>query len=183
MLKLLVVVFALLAFGPSIAFAQGDATLDRAGDLQIGLGYSSANSDYLTSRINGLAFYADFDLRQHVGIEADFHQVSDSSGSQVYQRTYEIGARYFRKYGITTPYAKLLYGRGVFNFPYGDANLAYNLFALGGGVDFAVHPRFNVRVDYEYQSWLDFKPNGLTPTVLTIGVAYHFGPGILSTSK
>jgi hypothetical protein len=31
-----------------------------------------------------------------------------------------------------------------------------------------------VRVDYEYQRWLSFPPNGLSPWILGIGVAYRF---------
>jgi opacity protein-like surface antigen len=161
------------------AFAQGNSTISRAGDLQLGGGYTSANSDYVSSRINGFALYGDFDFFHNLGVEVDFHQVSDSP-SKVYERTYEVGVRYVRHYGRLGPYAKIMVGRGVFNYPQNEANLAYNMYAIGGGLDYAVLPKVNVRADYEYQSWSSFKPNGLTPQMLTIGVAYHFSSGNLS---
>lgn len=58
------------------------------------------------------------------------------------------------------------------------ANLAYNEYVIGGGVDFALLSRINLRADYEYQTWLSFPSNRLTPQLVSIGVAYHF-PGEL----
>jgi opacity protein-like surface antigen len=54
------------------------------------------------------------------------------------------------------------------------ANLAYNIFAIGGGLDYYVLPRINVRAEYEYQQWLSFPPNGLTPKIFSVGAAYRF---------
>ena len=179
-MKKLVFAVAVLSASACTALAQGDPTISRAGDLQVGGGYTSANSDYLANRIRGFAFYSTFDFRQHFGVEVDFHRVSDPNPTQIYERTYEVGGRYVRRYGRFSPYAKALIGRGVFNFFDGDANLAYNMYGLGGGVDISVHRRINVRADYEYQIWSSFPPNGLTPSLVTIGVAYHFPAGNLS---
>jgi opacity protein-like surface antigen len=177
----LVVLFVVLGFMASGSAAHGQAklTASRAGDLQVGGGYSNANSDFVPNRISGFTFYSDFDFRNHFGAEVDFHQLNDRSGDDVYERTYEVGGRYLRNYGSLTPYVKALYGRGVLNYQLNTANLAYNMFVGGGGVDFAVKPYLNVRVDYEYQRWLSGVgiPNGLTPQVLTVGAAYHFGGG------
>lgn len=160
------------------AFGQASSTASRIGDLQIGGGITSASPDYLDHRINGFAFYSDFDFRPHWGVEVDFHQVSDRSGTEIYERTYEVGGRYIiHHYGIFTPYAKALYGRGVYNFYKSEANWAYNMGVGGAGVDIAVHPRINVRADYEYQHWMSFPLTGLNPQLITIGAAYHFGPG------
>jgi hypothetical protein len=206
-LKNLVLVLALLATGTGLAHSQAMPATSRAGDLQLGGGYTSANSDYLPNRMAGFALYGTFDLAEHYGIEAGFHQVNQGQGGLVYERTYELGARYLRHYGRFAPYAKLMVGRGVFNFPAdcrdkntnypvscssptvnpattgASANLAYNMFAPGVGLDIAVHRRINVRADFEYQNWLGFPPNGLKPTLLTIGVAYHFGSGKLSLNQ
>jgi opacity protein-like surface antigen len=54
------------------------------------------------------------------------------------------------------------------------ANLAYNIFAIGAGVDYHVLPGLNVRAEYEYQQWLSFPPNGLTPKIFSVGAAYRF---------
>ena len=159
--------------------AQAAGTAIRKADLQLGVGYVNANSDYSTERFSGVAFYTTFDVTSHLGAEFVLHQ---AYGKQygIYERSYEIGPRYYRTYGHLKPYAKLMYGRGVFNFPYDQANLAYNMFAAGGGADYAVLPWLNVRGDFEFQRWLSFPPSGLTPTLVTIGVAYHFPGGLKS---
>ena len=180
----------LLLAAPSLLLhGQARPTAARAGDLQVGATYTTGDSDYLPNRIRGIGFYADFDLRSHFGAEFEFHQLGDPN-SIVYERTYEIGGRYVvhpRHLSHVAPYLKLMYGRGVFNFPppfpppypqdQPAANLAYNLAAGGVGADFSVHPRINVRVEYEYQRWFIFPPNGLDPQLVSVGVAYHFPPG------
>ena len=179
--SLLLLSLLLAATAPRL-LAQAGPTASRAGDLQIGGGYSSAESDY-GGRYTGFAIYADFDISRHLGLEADFHKVDKGSGSTLYEKTYEIGPRYFRTYGPLVPYVKLMYGRGVFNFPpypppapqdQARANLAYNIFTGGIGADLKVRRWLYVRGDFEYQKWPSFPQNGLSPEVLTIGAAYHF---------
>ena len=192
---------ALLVAGSPLALGQAGYTAGRLGDLQVGGGVSLANSDYVQNNIRGYAFYTDFDFRSHLGAELEFHQLSDPN-SAVYERTYEAGVRYHLNYGRFKPYAKIMYGRGVFNSPVYDYivpvagcdptvttcvyttvatnfNLAYNMFAGGVGLDVSIMPRLNVRADYEYQMWNSGPglANGLSPQVLTIGAAYHFPAG------
>jgi hypothetical protein len=160
----------------STLHAQAVPTGSRVGDLKIGGGFSTANSDY-GDRYNGGAAYFDFDFRPHLGVEGEFHFVRDSS--DLYEKTYEVGGRYFRPYKKRwVPYAKVMYGRGVFNFPpLSDgfrANLAYNLIAAGVGVDYKAKPWLYVRADWEYQKWFGFQNSSLSPSILTIGAAYRF---------
>jgi len=166
----------LLCAAPAL-HAQASATATRKADLKIGGGLTSAASDY-GNRFNGGMAYFNFDFRAHLGIEGEFHFVRDGSGNGLYEKTYEIGGRYHRTYGRFSPYAKGMYGRGVFNFPafpgFRHANLAYNLFAVGAGVDYRVLKHLNARADFEYQRWLGFPQSGLTPTLFTFGAAYHF---------
>jgi hypothetical protein len=129
---------------------------------------------------------ADIDFTRHFGAEAEFHFAKDSSGSGQYEKTYEIGGRYFRTYGRFVPYAKVLWGRGVYNFtqPYVGsngslnflpvANLAYNLVAAGAGADYKLQRHFYVRGDWEYQRWFSFQGSSLSPNLITVGLAYHF---------
>mgnify|MGYP001553135022 FL=1 len=159
-------------------YAQASPTASRAADLKIGGGLTTAASDY-GNRFNGAMAYFNYDFTAHLGIEGEFHFVSSGSPDNLYEKTYEIGPRYFRTYDKFVPYAKLMYGRGVFNFPAyvpsgPHPNLAYNLFAGGAGVDYKVLPYLYVRADYEYQHWLGFAQSSLSPQLLTIGVAYHF---------
>ena len=173
----------------SMMHAQATATASRGGDALVGGGYASAASDY-GPRFNGYTIYGDFDFTDHLGVEAKFNYVKASSPSILSEKTYEIGGRYFRTYGLFVPYAKIMYGRGVFNYPpcFGPpadqkvacANLAYNEASAGFGTDIKVRPWLYVRADYEYQHWFSFKgtptskPDSLSPQLFSVGAAYHF---------
>lgn len=175
----------LLPLVSATAYSQAKAAAVRAGDLQVGGGFVLAAPDYGRDTFKGLMGYATFDFKSHYGVEFNVHQLYAPSPSKLYERTYELGGRYVRHYGVAHPYAKLMYGRGVFNYESDVANLAYNIGAIGAGVDFNVHRHVNVRADYEYQNWFNFRgfvsqgnvtsnSASLSPQVFTIGAAYHF---------
>ncbi len=168
----------LLLLACPLLLSQASPTASRRADLQVGGGVVLDFSNYDPDLLKGLAVYATLDLTNHLGGEVEFHNGGSGNGDQVYERTYEVGPRYHRTYGIFSPYVKGMYGRGVFNFPNSAANLAYNLFAGGAGVDVRVRPYLNVRADYEFQRWSNFPPQGLTPQLITLGVAYHFPGGL-----
>jgi hypothetical protein len=151
-------------------------TASRAGDLQIGGGLllGTSNYNFTSTRLVGGAGYTTFDVRSHWGAEFNFHNTQSSVDTTVYERTYEIGPRVYVSRGRLAPYAKVLYGRGVYNFHNSIANVAYNIYTFGGGADFAVTRAINVRGDYEYQNWAGFPLGTLHPSIVTIGVAFHF---------
>ena len=158
------------------ARAQSMPTASRVGDLQIGGGFVFAHSGYnfTPTTLIGGAGYATFDWHDHWGIEGGFRHSRANADTTIYERTYEIGPRIFLTRGAVTPYAKVLFGRGVYNFHNSLANVAYNLYTYGGGADFHVRRSWNVRADYELQNWMGFPLGTLHPSVFTIGVAYHF---------
>jgi len=172
----------------SLACAQSLTTASRAGDLQAGGGFSVAESDYNGFRLKGATLYSSFDFTKHFGVEVDFHEMTHGQ-DKFYERTYEAGGRYIPKhYGLFTPYAKGMYGRGVLNYNsgyrYSDGtifynNIAYNILTGGAGGEYEIKPWLKARVDFEYQYWLSGLgiPHGLTPMVGTVGVAYRFGSG------
>ncbi len=186
MFRRVAVLFGVLG-GALMLHGQATPTASRPGDALLGAGYTRGASDYGLN-ITGYNFYGDFDFTRHIGVEAEFHNATARAPSPIYERTYEIGARYFRNYGIFVPYGKVLVGRGVFNYPsciIGSpstpcANLAYNMYALGFGTDVKVRRWLYVRADFEYQSWPGFKgtitgdANGLSPSLFSVGAAYHF---------
>lgn len=186
---------AALAACSLAAHGQATTTAGKLADMQVGAGFTFAKSDYVPNTIRGFAFYGDFDIRARYGLEVDFHQVTDPNpdplvlSNHFSERTYEVGGRYVRhmyRRGLS-PYGKVLYGRGVANFrahqlflPSGTItyidNIAYNMAVLGAGVDYSVNRRINVRADFEFQHWFAHDaelPNGLSPKLFTIGVAYH----------
>jgi opacity protein-like surface antigen len=168
-------IVAFLLAAPA-AHAQSKPTASRMADLQVGGGLVFAHSGYNFTPISliGGAGYFTVDWRTHWGIEGDFRHSRASGDTTIYERTYEIGPRLFMTRGMTTPYAKFMVGRGVYNFHNSIANVAYNLYSYGGGADFRVARSLNVRADYELQNWIGFPLGTLHPSVITVGVAYHF---------
>jgi opacity protein-like surface antigen len=163
--------------GGSRLWAQATPTASRAGDVQIGIGYTAARPDYVQQTFQGIAAYADFDFRPHLGAEAEFHRAASTTGDLSYEQTYEVGGRYLRAYGPFVPYVKAMIGRGDFSYPTGQTRLGYDLFAAGAGADIRLGPSLRIRGEYEFQRWSSFPNGGLTPQLITFGVAYHFAAG------
>jgi hypothetical protein len=157
-------------------------TATKRADLEVGGGYSLSSPDYGNVRFQGITGYAALDVSPHFGVEFDIHQVNTTGNDSVYERTYELGPRYVRHYGRFNPYIRASYGRGVFNYPNNNGNVAYNIFAGALGVDVRVKHHLFVRAEYEGQYWLHFVGNvsasgqakSLQPDVTTFGAAYHF---------
>jgi len=181
MLKNTLLLLTLALGAVSIAQAQKLPTATKSLDIQAGGSFVYGNSDYGT-KLKGYGGYGTIDFKPRFGLMLDFHQANGNN--KIYERTYEVGVRYVRHYGRFDPYAKIMVGRGVFNFPppifdptgASAGNLAYNIGAIGGGVDYKLRRSINLRGDYEYQIWKGGPgiQNGLTPWLASVGVAYHF---------
>ena len=169
-----IVFILLLAFAQNLMHAQARPTASRAAALRLGGGAVSADSGIYPDRFKGIFVFADIEMTKHFGGEFEMRQVDTSSDNQVYERTYEVGARYHRIYGRLEPFGKIMVGRGVYNFPHDVANVAYNLYAAGAGGDVRLTGHVYVRAEYEYQKWVNFHPGPLTPSVVEIGAAYRF---------
>jgi hypothetical protein len=184
MLKKYVLLLCLSSGAVSALQGQATPTASKVFDIQAGGSFVYAASDYHSEKYKGYGIYSTIDFLPHIGLMLDFHQVYAPSPKTEYERTYEIGGRYVLHYGRLHPYAKVMYGRGVFNFPPypnaptgpASANLAYNLLGLGGGVDFRLKPYLNLRADYEWQKWGSdpYQLLNITPQLLSIGAAFHF---------
>lgn len=178
-----VFIVSFVAVFGSLLHAQVRPAATRGNSFQAGATFDLAQPDFGASTLSGFGVYLTDDFRPHWGMEAEFRLLlAPNSEAGIYEKTYEIGPRYSLNYGRFKPYGKFMLGRGVFQFPPDpqhpasgpSANLAYNLFAGGVGTDFRLRPSVNLRIDYEAQRWIGFPPAGLTPRVLSVGVAYHF---------
>ncbi len=178
MLKFFAALF--LLSGSWALLGQASPTATRLLEGQVGGTYLNGYADYTLSRFNGFGAYADADFRHGLGVEAEYHYITDADPNYLlYERSYEVGVRYSRHYKRFQPYGKLMVGRGTFNFL--KDNDTYNLYAFGFGTDIRVWRSVNVRVEDEFQKWLAGSgagaaviPNGLSPNLPTFGVAYHF---------
>jgi opacity protein-like surface antigen len=168
----------LLASPSGPAHAQARPTATSKFSLQVGVGASGAKPDYDSKYMAGIAVYGDIDYKDHLGIEAEYHYLNLYSPLDIAENTLLAGPRYKFNFGRLHPYAKAVGGIGTFEFIKGyypsTTTHNYTAIAVGGGVDYDLAHHITVRVDAEYQDWLNFKPNGLTPYVGTVGFAYRF---------
>ena len=159
--------------------AQAVPTASHVGTIQVGVGATFVKPDYTTETAKGIAVYGDFDFTRHIGLEADVHIASLITPNDVGENTYLIGPRYVYRFRRLAPYGKVLFGIGDFQFQQGSygsgSNSTYVVEAFGAGLDIQATRRISIRaIDFEFQKWPNFPPNGLTPTAITVGVAYVF---------
>ena len=172
---------ALFLAASSQLHAQAMPTATRTGILQAGIGVTNAQTDEFTPRISGITGYVTFDIRKHIGIEADIHMLNIITPSDFVEKSYLLGARYVWHTRHLDPYFKVLGGIGQTAIQQPTQTYApgtpgtYMVLAGAGGLDIRLPHHINVRaIDFEYQMWPNFPPNGLNPTLITFGAAYHF---------
>jgi hypothetical protein len=117
----------------------------------------------------GIGAYVDADFSRWIQIEAQGRWLRWNQYAGIDQNTYMIGPRVpiheFRRF---TPYGKFLIGFGSGSFLTGSATtLAY-----GGGVDYHLSRKLNVRGEFELQNWR-VSPN-LYPYGYNVGMSYRF---------
>jgi hypothetical protein len=182
-------ILVLLTACSSFAFGQAAPDATRAGDLQVGGTFTFGYPDYSPQNGFGGGAYATFDFKPNYGAEIAFHELSINTHSPAKEISYEIGPRYHRTYGRYNPYVKALGGRGSFSYnpDFLEASGAsgksdsYWMLTGGGGLDYQLTYRFNIRLEMEYQRWFTNSTgdlsHGLTPIIYQAGFAYHFSGG------
>ncbi len=214
-LKRLILALAVLLTSSHFALGQAVPTATRRGALQAGVDFVADYPDYTNSKYYGYGAFVDLDLWEHFGAEFNFRQANDittklnNTGSQElsarsghvpsYERSFEIGARYYRQYKRYNPYVRASIGRGDFEYPplpppsdqsVSQGTLGYYLVSGATGLDYSISQHFTVRADFEYQRWfngttspgsspnnINGLPRGLTPILYSGGIAYRFGYG------
>jgi len=180
--KLVVLAFAALFFAASSQLhGQALPTATRNGLLQAGGGITSAQTDEFTPRITGITGYVGLDFTKHLGIEADIHMLSIITPQDFVEKSYLLGARYVWHHGRLNPYIRVMGGIGQSAIQQPSQTYVpgtpgtYMVIAGAGGLDIRLPHHINVRaIDFEYQMWPNFPPNGLSPTLITCGAAYRF---------
>ncbi|HWG20458.1 MAG TPA: outer membrane beta-barrel protein [Terracidiphilus sp.] len=162
----------LLAARPVLGQAAEDANAGH-GLLWVGGAVSGATLGYGNRRMLGATAFADLDSLRRFGFEGearwlDFHQTAN-----VHAETYLLGMRYHFNRGRYQPYVKALAGDGHFNFSYNFATGNYLVIAGGGGVDYRLNRRWNVRAEFEYQDWPQFTYGAMSSLGATVGLRYR----------
>lgn len=154
--------------------------------LTIGAGYSNFNSDW-SGRISGYTIWGDWTFYNAPGalrgiavevMGRDLNFGRDGWDPLLRQRTGEGGIVYaWRHFQHFQPYGKLLAGFGSINF---SASPVYHhdtrtVTAEGFGANFIFHNNVIIRADFETQQWPNLmRHHSLTPTGVTVGLAYDF---------
>jgi opacity protein-like surface antigen len=162
----------------SVAHAQALPTASTKGELQVGVGWSYATPDYAQRSIQGVSGFGDFNISMHYGVEAVYHYIALETPTDFAENSFLVGPRVILPHGRFSLYGKALLGIGDFviqevaDNPEQGAG-TYFAYAIGGGLDFRATRHIVIRpIDYEYQHWS--YSTGLTPAVITFGVAYRF---------
>ena len=173
---------ALMLASTSSAHAQAMPAASRPGLLQAGITLSDANTDELTKRIGGASAYATFDFSENLGVEFDAHVLTFDTPQDFGEESFLLGHRYVKHYKDRyDPYVRAQAGIGktISQNPYVALGTpgtpgTYGAYAFAGGLDIRIPYNLSVRaIDYEYQLWPGFKPNGLSPSMVSVGIAYR----------
>ncbi len=126
---------------------------------------------YGERKMVGVSGFVDADTRRRLGIEAEGRWVEWRQSANVHVETYSIGARYHFEFRRFEPYVKGLVGFGNFNFPYNLATGQFLVLTGGGGLDYRLSRRFQIRaVDVEYQNWPQFTFGNMTALSASAGL-------------
>lgn len=121
-------------------------------------------------RLYGIGAFGDVRFNRWAQVEAEARWLRFNEYLGIYQNTYSIGPRIpiVENFHRMTPYGKVLIGWGTM------ANLSGKALAItyGGGIDYHLYRRFNVRGDFEYQEW-HVTPDNLWPYGVSVGVSYR----------
>jgi hypothetical protein len=77
-----------LSFVSTVLHGQAMPSASRDITFQVGSGFSAGRSDYGGKCITGISVFANVDLRQHVGMEFDFHDTDLGTPNDVGEITY-----------------------------------------------------------------------------------------------
>ena len=141
--------------------------------LKVGVAVDGYHLPYGEQRVAGITGLLDANLTQRFGLEAEASTLRFGARADTRANTYLIGPRVSILRGTLQPYAKILFGRGDFTFPYDYADGSYPVIAPGGGLDIRVlHGRAYIRaIDFEYQDWRDFTFGASHPYGVSAGVS------------
>jgi len=166
------------------ASAQSDpSAYKNRSSLWAGAGYTNFAASFpygSGNRVAGLSAFVDYHWLPLLGIEGEAQWRSFGGFHGSTQSSYLAGPKYrFRRPDRIQPYAKFLVGSGNIHYPFQIGDASYFALAPGGGGTYRLTPNVTVRLDYEYQFWLNSPgisgqpQHALAPNGIQIGIAYR----------
>lgn len=165
-----------LCFGWTFTASSQAARPLNSGTLSLSAGATASGYyvEYGKRTLIGLTGFADADIRRHLGAEAEARWLVFHQTENVHAATYLIGPRYRMNFGRFQAYAKGLAGVGEFNFNFNNGHGSYLVAAPGGGIEYRLNPRIQLRLaDVEYQFWPKFTGGAMTSYGISSGVRIH----------
>lgn len=158
----------------SSALAQAAPTAIGPGSsVRLGYGISGYHVEYGQRRLGGAQGWVDANPLWWVGLELEARRLRYSQDLGTHADTYLAGPRISLLPAPVEPYVKLLAGSGRFTFPYNYAFGNYLVVAAGGGVDFHIGNRLQLRIiDIEYQRWPKFTFGSMPSYGISAGLSY-----------
>lgn len=165
-------ILAICACLTGLAAAQVQPQGDKGGlSLSAGATGTGYYVQYGERKMAGITWFVDADTRRRLGIEAEGRWIEYNQSADVHVETYSIGVRYHFNADRFQPYAKGLVGFGDFNFPYNLATGRFLVVTAGGGVDYMLNRRIQIRAaDVEYQNWPQFTFGNMTTLSGSVGL-------------
>ncbi len=164
---------ALFLFVAPRSHSQDIAAGSRSTRLQAGAGAMYLKTDYAPDANQGVAFWADLDLRRYLGLEVEGRLGGIVSPGDIGENSWLLGPRLIYRRHPVALYAKLMLGRAKITNQLLNQSSTFNVYGFGGGLEYKVTPKLNIRLaDVELQRWPDFQPNSLSPLAITVGMSY-----------
>jgi hypothetical protein len=167
------ITIACLSFSARTLVSQARYTATRSTRIQAGVAGMYLRNDYSEDANKGIVVYGDYDFSRWVGLEGEARWGGLISPDKIGENSYLAGPRVtYRRHQITG-YGKIMVGRGTITNQFTTGASSFDLYAYGGGLEYKVGSKFNVRViDGEFQKWPNFAPHTLSPVAISIGIAY-----------
>ena len=157
--------------------AQAVPTAIKTGSIEAGAGVTYLNNDYSTRKNGGVTAWADYDFLHYfhvtVGADLQLNFTGIISPDDIGENSYLLGPRFsHRFYDKYQVYGKIDFGRATISNQLYHTSSSYNVYAFGGGLDYHVARRYNIRAEVDEQKWGNFEPHTLSPITASIGVLY-----------
>jgi hypothetical protein len=161
------------------AYGQALPTADRTFQFQLGLAVSLGSPDYGDQNIEGVSLFGDLDYGAHWGLDGEIHDLTINTPQDIGESSALLNIRYKLNYGKVHPHVRVGAGIAYLDFDKGfypaNSSERHGIYDIGMGLDYYATRKMHIRViDFEYQDWKNYPPNGLNPYILSIGAAYNF---------
>jgi hypothetical protein len=165
------------------AFAQVVPSATGPGRaLWVGAEYSNFDVSFpyqSNQRMMGYGVFVDYYITSHLSVEADARFLTFLSFHGESESNYLAGPKYrSRSFGKIQLYGQGLVGLGKIQFPFSIGDGSYFAVVPGGGINYRLARRWQLRAGYDYELWFN-SPNitnvpahEITPSGFHVGLAF-----------